>query len=73
LSPDEIRAANGEAPQTSSPQVPPQPPPQNNPDGTQFNGDPWRMNQDELRRKVLEHGGLGRALLDMRPGETFGG
>jgi hypothetical protein len=73
LSPDEIRAANGEAPQTSGRQVPPPPPPGNNPDGTQWNGNPWQMSKDELAKKVLEGGGLGRALLDMRPGETFGG
>jgi hypothetical protein len=31
------------------------------------------MAQDELKKRVLEGGGLGKALLEMRAGETFGG
>jgi hypothetical protein len=73
LSPAEIRAANGEAPQNSGRQVPPPPPPQNNPDGTQWNVNPWQQSTDELRKQLLAGGGLGRALLDLKAGETFGG
>ena len=73
LSREEIEVSNGQATQTSDRRVPPPPPPANNPDGTQWNVNPWQMSKDELAKKVLEGGGLGRALMEMTPGSTLGG
>jgi hypothetical protein len=74
LNTDEVNmAANRTAAQQQGRQVPPAPPPANNPDGTQNNVNPWQQSTDELRKQLLEQGGLGKALLDLKPGETFGG
>jgi hypothetical protein len=70
LRPEEIEASN-QPQQRSSRHVPPTPPTGNAPGGNE-NLNPWSMDRDELRKKVLEGGGLGRALMNLRPGQTLG-
>jgi hypothetical protein len=72
LTTEEIRVANGEQLPTQARSAPPTPPPSGAPDNG-ANPDPWRMATDDLRKRVLEGGGLGRALLDMAPGSSLGG
>lgn len=72
LTTEEIRVANGERLPTQARSAPPTPPPSGAPDNG-ANPDPWRMATDDLRKRVLEGGGLGRALLDMAPGSSLGG
>lgn len=74
LTPDEINQTWANNMQVSSgTKPPPQPPGGNNPDGTQNNINPWQKSTDDLRKELLSQGGLGKALLDLKPGETFGG
>jgi len=74
LSPDEVNATWAQnMQQASGTRTPPPAPPANNPDGTQNNVDPWQMSKDELTKQMLTNGGLGRALMNLKPGETFGG
>jgi hypothetical protein len=75
LSQDEIQAGvRGNEPRSGATErhAPPQPPPGNAP-GNDGNPDPWSMATDELRKRVLAQGGLGRVLLDMAPGSSLGG
>lgn len=50
--------------------APPTPPQPGAPSG-QENLNPWAMQQDELRKKVLEGGGLGKLLMDLPPGGSL--
>lgn len=73
LNTDEVNmAANRSASQQTTAKAPPQPPGGNNPDGSQNNVNPWQMSQDELKKQILSQGGLGKALMDLKPGDTFG-
>ena len=76
LTPEQINAswaqnmqqASGTAPTRTVPPTPPQ-------GGAPSSGDqtnPWAMSTDELRKKVLEGGGLGKALMEMPTGGSMG-
>jgi hypothetical protein len=72
LTQDDIQAGirgNGEPQGRSAPPRPPQGSAPGNADPT----NPWAMSTDELRKKVLEGGGLGKALLEMTSGSALGG
>lgn len=64
-------ANNMQAASGTRPPVPPTPP-QGGAPGNTDNTNPWTMSQDELRKKVLEGGGLGKALMEMPTGGTLG-
>lgn len=76
LTPEEVNASwaqnmqrdSGTAPQGRT--VPPTPPPGGAP-GHADQTNPWAMSTDELRKKVLEGGGLGKALLEMPTGGSL--
>jgi len=71
LTQDDIEASTrGNASQRTAP---PMPPSGSSPDFDRRDVNPWAMATDELRRKVLEGGGLGKALLEMQPGTSLGG
>lgn len=73
LNSDEINmAANQAASQQQGRPVPPTPPQSGSPDSSQQNVNPWQQSTDELRKKVLEGGGLGKVLMDMPTGGTLG-
>src|SRR5262249_9479256 len=69
LTPDDIQA--GTRGNSSQRTAPPQPPPGNAPTSDDI-GNPWAMATDELRKRVLERGGLGKALLEKPAGLTRG-
>lgn len=73
LTPEEVNAtwANNMQQASGGRSTPPQAPQGNAPGGNE-NYNPWAMPTDELRKKVLDQGGLGKALMDLKPGETFG-
>jgi hypothetical protein len=70
LRPEEIEVSNQPQPRSGR-HVPPTPPTGNAP-GAEGAINLWGMAQDELRKQVLEQGGLGRALMNLRPGERLG-
>jgi hypothetical protein len=72
LRPDEIQASYSPQRHDQSRRVPP-PPPAGSAPTSDEGGNPWATATDDLRRRVLSQGGLGKALLDLKPGETFGG
>lgn len=72
LNTDEVNmAANQRSNQNQGPPVPPQAP-QGGAPGNSDQTNPWAMSTDELRKKVLEAGGLGKALLEMPTGGSLG-
>lgn len=64
-----MQVASGTAPQGRT--VPPTPP-QGGAPGNAEQTNPWAMSTDELRKKVLEGGGLGKALMEMPTGGSMG-
>lgn len=56
--------------QPGGPRIPPQPPQGNAPGGND-NVNPWAMSTDDLRKQVLQQGGLGKALMNLKPGESL--
>lgn len=56
--------------QPGGPTIPPRPPQGNAPGGND-NTNPWAMSTDELRKQVLQQGGLGKALMNLKPGESL--
>jgi len=72
LTTDEVNmAANQRSVQNEGPKVPP-PPPQGGAPSSGDQTNPWAMTTDELRKKVLEGGGLGKALMEMPTGGSMG-
>jgi hypothetical protein len=71
LTPEEVAVASGQLPANQGSRVPPTPPTGNAPGGNE-NLNPWSMAKDEIAKRVLEGGGLGRALLNLRPGQMLG-
>lgn len=72
LTMDEVNmAANERSAKTEGRTVPP-PPPQGGAPGNADQTNPWAMSTDELRKKVLEGGGLGKALMEMPTGGSMG-
>lgn len=57
---------------TQSRHAPPQPPSGSSPDFDRRDVNPWAMATDELRKRLLEQGGLGKALMEMPAGGTLG-
>jgi hypothetical protein len=71
LTPEEVNSTwSANMAVASGAKVPPTPPSQQAP-GQTSNQDPWQMSQDELRKKVLEGGGLGKLLMDLPPGGSL--
>lgn len=76
LTPEQINASWAQNMQVASgttptPTVPPTPP-QGGAPGNADQTNPWAMTTDELRKKVLEGGGLGKALMEMPTGGSMG-
>lgn len=65
-----MQQASHNTQQPGGPTIPPRPPQGNAPGGND-NVNPWAMSTDELRKQVLQQGGLGKALMNLKPGESL--
>ena len=74
LTTDEVNMAanNTSAQQQQQGRTVPPPPPQGGAPSSGDQTNPWAMSTDELRKKVLEGGGLGKALMEMPTGGSMG-